>query len=119
MVIGWIQNSVRAVNRQAWIEWIEGNHENWVEQYVDANPQLTGMLEVESQCHVAERGIHYVPFWRDNKNTVKIGKATFVHGQYTNKYHAAKMVDAYGCNVYYGHTHDVMEYPKTNVGDGN
>ena len=27
------------------VVWIEGNHENWVEQYLDKNPELEGLVE--------------------------------------------------------------------------
>ena len=90
---------------------IEGNHEFRIEAYIDANPQMEGMIEVEKGLRLKERGINWIPFW--SKGTVyKIGKARFVHGLYITQYHARKHVEAYGENVFYGHTHDVQCYSK-------
>ena len=46
----------------------------------------------------------------------QLGNAYFTHGKFLNKYHAFKMVDTYGVCIYYGHTHDIMEFPKSTWG---
>ncbi len=95
---------------------LEGNHEYRVEKAIDKAPMLEGWVEVPTGLKLAERGVHWVKSWSKGKE-YKIGKAVFIHGQYTNKYHASKMVDAYGTNIFYGHTHDVMCMPKVTKGD--
>lgn len=90
---------------------IEGNHDYRAETFLDKNPNLEGMLEVEEGLGLKERGIQWIRFWRDG-TAYRIGKALFVHGRYVSKYHAAKMVETYCENVFYGHVHDVMEFPK-------
>ena len=86
---------------------LEGNHEYRVSRYVDANPQLQGMVEVPNGLRLSDRGISYIPFWSQGQ-IYKIGKACFIHGQYTNEHHAKKTVSRFGDNVFYGHTHDIM-----------
>lgn len=90
---------------------IEGNHDYRAEAFLDKNPNLEGMLEVEEGLGLKERGVQWIRFWRDG-TAYRIGKALFVHGRYVSKYHAAKMVETYCENVFYGHVHDVMEFPK-------
>lgn len=90
---------------------LEGNHEERVERAIDKAPMLEGWMEVPTGLELARRGVKWIPSWSKGK-IHKIGKANFVHGQYTNKYHASKMVDNYGDNIFYGHTHDVMSHSK-------
>lgn len=90
---------------------LEGNHEERVERYIDANPVLEGKVEVETGLQLKARNINWVRF--SSKGQIyKIGKARFIHGLYVNQYHARKHVENYGENVFYGHTHDVQSYSK-------
>lgn len=98
-------------NPDAKMTMIEGNHDYRAEAFLDKNPNLEGMLEVEQGLGLKERGIQWIRFWRDG-TAYRIGKALFVHGRYCSKYHAAKMVETYMDSVFYGHTHDVQEFPK-------
>lgn len=90
---------------------IEGNHEERAERYVDANPALEGLMEVETGLQLLKRKINWVRFWSKGE-VYQIGKARFIHGLYTTQYHARKHVENYGENVFYGHTHDVQTYSK-------
>lgn len=90
---------------------IEGNHDFRVENLLDETPFLEGLVEVEEGLGLKERDVRWVRFWRDG-TVHRIGKAGFAHGRYISKYHAAKMVETYCDNIFYGHTHDVMEFPK-------
>ena len=105
------QKIVRSKNPDAKFVLLEGNHEQRMERYIDANPQMEGMIEVPLGLNLKERGFKWVPSWSKGE-TYHIGKAHFSHGKYVTKYHAAKMVDTFGDNIFYGHTHDVMCYPK-------
>lgn len=105
------QEIVRKNNADAQFVLLEGNHEVRVESYLDANPQLEGMVEVEHGLKLKERGFKWVRCYHKGE-IFKLGKANFHHGQYTTKYHANKMVENFGDNIFYGHTHDVMCYPK-------
>ena len=91
---------------------IEGNHDERIERYIDANPALEGSLEVEAKLDLKSRGIRWVRFWSKGE-IYSIGNAHFGHGLYTNKYHAEKHAAEYGVCFFYGHTHDVQEMPKS------
>lgn len=102
----------------AHIDYLEGNHEYRVERWIDQHPQMEGVMEVPLQLHLEERRINWVPSWR-NTQTLKVGKAEFIHGLDVNKYHSASMVSKFESNIFYGHTHDVQTTPKIAVGDHN
>lgn len=88
---------------------LEGNHDERMLRYIDANPQLEGTVEVPKGLRLEERGIWWVPYW--SKGDVhKIGHAYFIHGEYVNDHHAKKHVTRFGGNVFYGHAHDVQTY---------
>lgn len=94
---------------------LEGNHDYRMTVLIDKAPQFEGMLEVEKNLHLEERGITWVPSWSQNE-MYKVGKLHFMHGDFTGKYHAAKMVDTYDVNLVYGHTHDHQVYEKSTKG---
>lgn len=83
------------------ITYIEGNHENRVERYIEKNPEMEGLLEIKDCLNLDERGIKYV----EMNKLYKVGHCYLTHGLYTNKYHASKHLTSLGCNIIYGHTH--------------
>ena len=89
---------------------LKGNHEMWLEMYVDEHPALYGSIGIEKNLKLKERGYKVIP---ENK-AYKIGHARFIHGWYWNKFHSRKTVDEMGDNVFYGHVHDVQIHTKTN-----
>jgi predicted phosphodiesterase len=95
---------------------IQGNHDFWIERYLDENPQMVGMLEMEANLHFDDRGINFVKFWEKGE-IHKLGHASFIHGTYVTKYHARKHAEAYGTNVFYGHVHDIQSYSYERAGD--
>jgi hypothetical protein len=95
----------------------QGNHDYRAVSYAEEHPGLRGQLDVPKNLGLAELGIEWIESWEKGK-LFKLGNAYFLHGNYINKYHAAKMVDQYGVCVYYGHTHDVMSFPKMTKGNG-
>ena len=94
-----------------------GNHEAWLDQYLvakipealDGLEELGVNLSVKKLLQLKERGYKTIP----ENEALRIGEAHFIHGYYTNKYHAQKHLDVWRCNIYYGHTHDVQS--ATNV----
>lgn len=95
---------------------LEGNHDYRAEAYVDANPVVEGMFEVENGLGLKERGVEWIRTWSEGK-TYNIGNAKFHHGLYTSQYHARKMADVFGTNIFYGHTHDVQAFSREFEGD--
>lgn len=88
----------------------EGNHDERIERYIDANPVVEGMLELENGLRLKERKIDLIRY--RNGGSYRLGKARFFHGIYTNQFHAKKTVENFGDNIFYGHTHDVQSYSK-------
>ena len=89
-----------------------GNHCQWLEQYIDKIPELEGFAEIERNLNLKDWKI--IPY----RQTIKIGKIYFHHGEYTSKYHAAKMVDVYERNIVYGHLHTAQSFTKVTPVDG-
>lgn len=108
---------VRGKNPKAKFVVLEGNHEYRIEALVDKYEYLEGMLEVDQVLRFKERRIQWVRCWSRGEKFKK-GKAWFTHGLYLNKYHAFKMCDTFGVNIFYGHTHDVQSYSHPQFGKG-
>lgn len=109
------QEILRRKNKDCKFILLEGNHDFRAERYIDEFPQMEGMIEVEKCLRLKERGIKWVRSYK-NGDVFKLGNATFHHGLYTPDQHAKKMVEAFGCNIFYGHLHDVQSYSKTRYG---
>jgi predicted MPP superfamily phosphohydrolase len=95
------------------VVYVLGNHEDWVNQYLDKYPQMEGMIEVENNIKLENKSVklQYVEF---NK-FYKLGKLYLTHGLYINKYHAAKTIDMTGKSVLYAHSHDIQSYFKSSI----
>lgn len=85
-----------------------GNHEQRVEWYVQAYPELDGIVDIDRNLKLTERGYKVIPF----NGVYKLGKLSVIHGFYWNKYHAAKTLEAFEGNVVYGHVHNPQMYAK-------
>ncbi len=69
--------------------------------YESKHPALRGLLSLEHQLGLKERGIEWVP----QGKLYKVGKLYLFHGKYVNEYHAKKHLSKFGASVCYGHTH--------------
>tara|TARA_Y100000310_G_scaffold155934_1_gene155373 strand:+ start:366 stop:1010 length:645 start_codon:yes stop_codon:yes gene_type:complete len=88
------------------VTYLEGNHENWVEQYIEHKPELEGELELPKKLELKKRKISWHPL-----NTLyPKGKAYFTHGSYTHKYHTSKHLYTFGCSIIYGHVHQAQSF---------
>ena len=76
-----------------------GNHEYWIERLIDDNPQLEGLVEIENNLDLDSYTI--IPF----NQVLTIGEINFIHGIWTNKYHAEKNIRIYNKNIVSGHLH--------------
>ncbi len=83
------------------ITYIEGNHEDRVSRYLDKNPEMEGMIEVQEQLDLEGREID----WIKMNDLYKKGNMYFTHGMYTNIHNARKHLQTLGCNICYGHQH--------------
>lgn len=99
--------AVTKQNPKCELVYISGNHEHRLERYVDKNPELQGLVDVEKSLRLRERGIRYVRFW-ENGELFQLGKLYLGHGAYAVQHHAAKHVRDFGVCLGYGHVHDVQ-----------
>ena len=103
--------------------YLGGNHEDWAYRLIDKIPQLEGLIEPEIGMDLKKRGWKWIPYiYKDEAGNIrpgkiKIGKLTITHGQYTNKYHAAKNAQIYDKSVVTGHSHDLQIYTKVHEED--
>jgi len=95
---------------------LQGNHDYRAVSYAEKRPALKQHLDVPINLWLKDMGIEWVESWAKGK-LFKLGNAYFTHGRFINKHHACKMVDYYGVNIYFGHTHDVMFFSKVNHGN--
>ena len=117
-----ILTPIEKIAPQAHLTYMEGNHEDWIHIVVDRDPALEGLIEPEKVLQLAKRGWEWIPWLVKKGNSVtrgtkQYGKLLAFHGQYTNKYHAAKTADMFSRSCVYGHTHDVQSYTKVMVDD--
>ena len=89
----------------------EGNHDNWTNMFVEQYPYLS-KYGFKQAVKLDERGYKYYP----NGKKLKIGKLYFYHGdQFGGQYHTKNHLVKLGCNVMYGHHHDLQQMILTHV----
>jgi hypothetical protein len=95
---------IRTNNPNARMIYLQANHEFRIEKYIDACPQLEGMLEVDKVLRLKDRKIEWIKSWSEGE-LVQLGNCFFHHGLYTNEHAAKKMVQAFNRNILFGHCH--------------
>ena len=89
----------------------EGNHDNWLNMFVESHPYIS-KFAFNKAVKLCDRGYEYYPMGKH----LKIGKLYFYHGhQYGGQYHTANHLRKLGCNVMYGHWHDLQHMTATHI----
>ena len=89
----------------------EGNHDNWLNMAVEKYPYIS-KYKFATAVDLKGRGYTYYPFGKH----LKIGKLYFYHGhQYGGQYHTANHLRKLGCNIMYGHCHDIQQMSATHM----
>ena len=89
----------------------EGNHDNWLNMAVEKYPYIP-QYRFSNAVSLKDRGYNYYPFGQH----LKIGKLYFYHGhQYGGQYHTSNHLRKLGCNVMYGHWHDLQQMSATHM----
>ena len=89
----------------------EGNHDDWLNLAVEKYPYIP-QYKFANAVNLADRGYTYYPFGKH----LKIGKLYFYHGhQYGGQYHTSNHLRKLGCNVMYGHWHDLQQMSATHM----
>lgn len=92
--------------------YLNGNHEDWVNDAIEKNPEFEGLIEIEVGLKFEERKKKHQLTYLEYGKHWKLGKLGFTHGLYTCKNHAAMHVQQFGCSLIYGHLHDVQTATK-------
>ena len=91
---------------------IEGNHDDWMNRFVEENPYL-GQYRFKECVRLKDRGYTYVPIIGDY---LKIGKLNFYHGHhFGGMHHTRTHLIRLGANVMYGHWHDLQQSSVTHM----
>ena len=89
----------------------EGNHDNWLNMAVEKYPYIP-QYKFANAVKLNERGYKYHKFGK----CLKMGKLYFYHGhQYGGQYHTSNHLRKLGCNVMYGHWHDLQQMSATHM----
>ena len=89
----------------------EGNHDDWCNMAVQKYPYIP-KYKFANSVRLEERGYTYYPFGKH----LKIGKLFFYHGhQYGGQYHTSNHLRKLGCNIMYGHWHDLQQMSATHM----
>tara|TARA_Y100000401_G_C8322409_1_gene226157 strand:- start:1452 stop:2234 length:783 start_codon:yes stop_codon:yes gene_type:complete len=89
----------------------EGNHDNWLNMCVEKYPYIP-QYKFANAVKLKDRGYIYYPFGKH----LKIGKLYYYHGhQYGGQYHTSNHLRKLGCNVMYGHWHDLQQMSATHM----
>ena len=87
-----------------------GNHEDWLEQWLDENPEFEGAVSFDKCLELTARGWKVVA----QGDHYQIGKAYLIHGDQVGSgmYVAKKLVDSYCATTIMGHVHTAGMFTK-------
>tara|TARA_Y100001938_G_scaffold147592_1_gene229119 strand:+ start:5565 stop:6347 length:783 start_codon:yes stop_codon:yes gene_type:complete len=90
---------------------IEGNHDDWMNRFVDEHPYLQEMRFKEC-VNLKQRGYKYYPAGK----YLRIGKLWYYHGHhFAGVHHTRNHLIRTGANVMYGHHHDIQQTSITHM----
>jgi len=90
---------------------LQGNHDAWLDMFVEENPYLKN-LTFEKAMNLKERGYDYYPCGK----YFQMGKLHFYHGNhYAGIQHTRNHLIRLGCNIMYGHHHDIQQSSVTHM----
>lgn len=95
---------------------LEGNHDRWIEDYIDVHPEVEGMVEMSRGLQLAGREIEWVTL---DQQPVKFGKMNMLHGWWAGENAAKKHVWKIGGNVMHGHVHKTSTYYRNVYDSGD
>ena len=91
---------------------VEGNHEDWLNRFVEENPYLATGFLVKNALKLGQRGYKYHKLGK----MLKIGKLNFYHGHhFAGINHTRNHLLRLGGNVMYGHHHDIQQSSVTHI----
>ena len=121
-----ITTEARKANPDVIFNYLEGNHENRFQKYIDKNAPELGELEdskgervlgLPSLLNLNELKINWTPYWEDNQLTQDV---TILHGNLArikSGYTAQAYLDKYGQSTIAGHDHRLALIFRTQSGN--
>lgn len=107
----------QAVGTKADFWLLKGNHEYRLDRYVEQFPALDGLLDLSTLLDLKGHNVKLINCYPSG-DTLKLGHLRFHHGYYTGQNHAKKHLKQFGCNLVYGHCHNVEMASDTQLGRG-
>jgi len=109
-------SKLTAINPDAQKELLEGNHDYRIYKHIQKYPRLKGMLDIEKNLHLKDRGFRFW-LWKKPRESMgkyrrgtlaplRLGKLRVYHGLRFNQYHAQYNIAENSHSVLYGHVHD-------------
>lgn len=88
--------------------YLTGNHEAWLEQMFEGQPELAGLIDFPSYLELEKRG------WivRPQGGHYKKGHLKWIHGDVLSGNHVSKALNTYVENIMYGHFHTAASGTK-------
>lgn len=125
-------DAVQSRSKHASHHYLEGNHEARMESWIctqtlrnhkDAQ-MLRSVFGPDILLNLQKRNIPYYTMGKFHMGlrvpgTIKLGKCFFTHGSSTAKHTASVMVDKFGGNIVFGHTHRAQTFIKRSVAEGD
>ena len=100
--------------------WLEGNHERFLTDLIEEQPELQGIVDHISYLKLKESGWEIIPL----NGAFRLGKLTLIHGNsiqgmmgYIGNQPSKKAVEVYGTSVLMGHTHSAQSYTRVSPVD--
>ena len=112
-----LQPLEKVLNKTAHKLFLLGNHERWIEDFLDENPTVEGIIEPKSYLKLAERSWEVIDYGK----LFKLGKLYFAHGDAIRtaaKHRAATLLGSYQRNIITGHAHTLQVHLSTGLQDG-
>lgn len=88
--------------------WLTGNHEDWLEQMLEEQPELAGLLDFGEYLELTARGWSVKP----QGGSFKKGHLKWIHGDVLSGGHVQKALNTYVENIVYGHFHTAASGTK-------
>lgn len=87
-----------------------GNHEDWLEQWLDENPEFEGIVSFDKSLGLTKRGWEVIQQGEHRR----VGKAYLVHGDAigSGMHVAKKLVDNFCATAIMGHVHTASMHTK-------
>lgn len=94
---------------------VEGNHENWLQQLLDKQPELEGLLEIPELLKLKERGWKWIP----QGGYVEHAGFVILHGDSVGSgiHVCKKLVEAVNGNAIMSHVHRYSCHTKASLVD--